>query len=169
MKSLGVGLYVRALPPTMTKFPISRFQLALTVASVFVLAQSAAAHSYRIGDLEIVHPAIVVPQPNSDCTCAHVTIINHGHETEYFLGAVIAIAQNARLLHVADHDHDISAPVAVAIAPGATLDLHRHEWCLFLSNIHTGLAADMGMYPASLMFRHAGSIDVEFMVDAAHP
>lgn len=127
------------------------------------------AHSYRIGDLEIVHPAIMVPQPESDCTCAHLTIINHGHETEYFLGAVIAIAQSAKLIHVADHDHDISVPSAVPIAPGATLDLHRHEWCLFLSNIHTGLQADMGMYPASLMFRHAGTIDVEFMVDAAHP
>ena len=169
MERVGVDPYVRALSPAMTKFPISHFHLALTVASMFMLAQPVAAHSYRIGDLEIVHPAIVVPQPNSNCTCAHVTIINHGHETEYFLGAVVAIAQEARLLHVADHDHDISAPAAVAIAPGATLDLHRHEWCLFLSNIHSGLEADMGMYPASLMFRHAGTIDVEFMVDAAHP
>jgi copper(I)-binding protein len=105
----------------MTKYPTFQFHLALMVASMFMLTQSVAAHSYRIGDLEIVHPAIMVPQANSNCTCAHVTIIN---------------------------------------------DLHRHEWCLFLSNIHTGLEADMGMYPASLLFRHAGTIEVEFMVDA---
>ena len=166
MEKVGVDLCVRALSFAMKKFPVFQFYFALTVASMFMLAQSATAHSYHFGGLEIVHPAIMVPQANSDCTCAHVTIINHGHETEYFLGAVIAVAQSARLIHVADHDHDISAPAAVPIAPGATLDLHHHEWCLFLSNIHTGLEADMGMYPASLMFRHAGTIDVEFMVDA---
>ena len=28
--------------------------------------------------------------------------------------------------------------------------------------------ADMGEYPARLMFRNAGAIDIEFMVDAPH-
>ena len=140
----------------------------ILIFSLFSAAE-ALAHGYHIGNLEIVHPAIMMPQVISNCTCAHVTIINHGSGTEYFLGADIPIASSTRLLYVANHNHDISAPAAVPIAPGATLDLHRHEWCLFLSNIHTGLEADMGMYPARLMFQHAGTIDVEFMVDAAHP
>jgi copper(I)-binding protein len=138
------------------------------LALMLFAASAAQAHSYRFGNLEIVHPAIMVPQANSDCTCAHVTIINHGAETEYFLGADIAVASNTKLLRVASHDQDISAPSEVAIAPGATLDLHRHEWCLFLSNISKSLEADMGAYPARLMFRHAGAIDIEFMVDAPH-
>lgn len=141
---------------------------AITIALVLFAAGPAQAHSYRIGNLEILHPAIMVPQANSDCTCAHVTITNHGSETEYFLGADIAIARDTRLLHVASKDHDISAPSEVAIAPGATLDLHRHEWCLFLSNIPKGLEPDVGAYPARLMFRHAGAIDIEFLVDAPH-
>jgi copper(I)-binding protein len=141
---------------------------ALSIALVLLAAGIAQAHSYRFGNLEIVHPAIMVPQANSDCTCAHVTIINHGSDTEYFLGADIAIARNTRLLRLASHDHNISAPPEVAIAPGATLDLHRHEWCLFLSNISKSLEADMGEYPARLTFRHAGAIDIEFMVDAPH-
>ena len=141
---------------------------AISIVLVLLAAGAAQAHSYRVGNLEIVHPAIMVPQANSDCTCVHVTIINHGSETEYFLGADIAIASNTRLLRVANHEHDISAPSEVAIAPGTTLDLHRHEWCLFLSDISKGLEADMGAYPARLMFRHAGAIDIEFMVDAPH-
>ena len=141
---------------------------AITIALVLFAAGAAQAHSYRIGNLEILHPAIMVPQANSDCTCAHVTITNHGSETEYFLGADIAIARNTRLLRVASHEHDISAPSEVAIAPGTTLDLHRHEWCLFLSDIPKGLEADVGAYPARLMFRHAGTIDIEFLVDAPH-
>jgi periplasmic copper chaperone A len=141
---------------------------AILFAVLLFVPDVARAHSYRIGQLEIVHPAIIVPDANSNCACAHVTIVNHGLETEYFLGADIAIAQDTRLLHVASYDHDINAPAAVPIPPGATLDLHRHEWCLFLSNIHTSLEADMGLYPAKLTFRNAGTIDVEFMVDADH-
>jgi copper(I)-binding protein len=141
---------------------------ALSFALTLFVTSAAQAHSYRVGNLEIVHPAIMVPQVKSDCTCAHVTIINHGSETEYFLGADIAIAGNTRLLHIASHDDDVSAPAAVPISPGATLNLRRHEWCLFLSNIHSGLEADMGMYPASLIFRRAGTIEVEFMVDPAY-
>ena len=143
-------------------------RMALSIVLLLLAAAAAQGHSYRFGNLEIVHPAIMVPQASSDCTCAHVTIINHGPETEYFLGADIDIASTTKLLHVASHDHDISAPSAVPIAPGAMLDLHRHEWCLFLSNISKSLEADMGVYPARLMFRHAGTIDVEFMVDADH-
>ena len=139
---------------------------AITIALLLFATGLAQAHSYRIGNLEIVHPAIMVPQENSDCTCAHVTIINHGSETEYFLGADIEVASNTKLLRVASHDQDISAPSAVAIAPGATLDLHRHEWCLFLSNVSKSLEPDVGAYPARLMFRNAGTIDVEFLVDA---
>jgi periplasmic copper chaperone A len=131
-------------------------------------ATAAHAHSYRVGNLEILHPAITVPQSSSDCTCAHVTIVNHGSKTEYFLGADIEIASNTKLLRIASHDHDFSPLSEVAKAPGATLDLHRHEWCLFLSDISKSLEADMGEYPAHLMFRNAGTINIEFMVDAPH-
>lgn len=141
---------------------------AISIVLVLLAAGAAQAHSYRIGNLEILHPAIMVPQANSDCTCAHVTITNHGSETEYFLGADIEVASDTKLLRVASHDQDISAPSEVAIAPGATLDLHRNEWCLFLSNISKSLEADVGAYPARLKFRHAGAIDIEFMVDAPH-
>lgn len=141
---------------------------AISIALMLLAAGAAQAHSYRIGNLEILHPAIMVPQANSDCTCAHVTITNHGSETEYFLGADIEVASNTKLLRVASRDQDFSALSEVAIAPGATLDLHRHEWCLFLSNISKSLEADVGEYPARLMFRHAGTIDIEFLVDAPH-
>ena len=141
---------------------------ALSIAFLLFGAIAAQAHSYRVGNLEIVHPTIMVPPVNSDCTCAHVTITNHGPETEYFLGADVAIARNTRLLHVANRDYDISAPLSVAIAPGATLNLHRPEWCLFLSDVPKGLEADVGTYSARLMFLHAGAIEIEFLVDAPH-
>ena len=71
---------------------------AIAIALMLLVTSVAQAHSYRIGNLEIVHPAIMVPQAKSDCTCAHMKIINHGSETEYFLGADIAIARSTILL-----------------------------------------------------------------------
>ena len=79
---------------------------AVSIALVLCGACMAQAHFYLVGDLEILHPAIMVPQANSDCTCAHVTITNHGPETEYFLGADIEVASNTRLLHVASHESE---------------------------------------------------------------
>jgi periplasmic copper chaperone A len=143
-------------------------RFAISMAMLFLAASEGRAHTYRIGDLEIAHPAIMAPQGNPECACAHVTIINHGSETEYFLGADIAIARSTRLIRVAGDGRAISAPSAVPIAAGVTLDLHRREWCLFLNGIAGGLEADIGAYPARLMFRHAGAIDIEFMVDADH-
>ena len=140
----------------------------VSIAFLLLSAIAAQAHSYRIGNLEIIHPAIMVPEANSDCTCTHVTITNHGPKTEYFLGAEIAMASTTRPLHVRSPHQDISAPSTVEIPPGTTLDLHRHEWCLFLSNVPKDLEPDIGAYPARLMFRHAGTIDIEFLVDAPH-
>jgi hypothetical protein len=84
------------------------------------------------------------------------------------LRTAITIARDTRLLHVTSHDCDIGAPSEVAIALGAKFDLHRHEWCLFLSNIPKSLEAGVGAYPARLMFRHTGIIDIEFLVDVPH-
>lgn len=61
--------------------------------------------------------------------------------------------------------HGVSEPSAVPIEPGKAIDLHRREWCLFLSNINQELEADIGAYAAHLMFHRAGIIDIEFVVD----
>ena len=96
---------------------------------------AALAHGYHAGSLEITHPAIMVPSPRSDCSCAHVKIINHGSQTEYFLGAAIAAASRTHLIEISTKGRGIETPMRVEIPPGKTLDLSRHHWCLFMSGI----------------------------------
>ena len=43
---------------------------AVSIAFVLFGATAAQAHSYLIGNLEIFHPAIMVPEANFYCTCA---------------------------------------------------------------------------------------------------
>jgi copper(I)-binding protein len=141
--------------------------LAALLAAELLVAGGISAHEYRFGELEIVHPAIMVPSPQADCTCAHVKIVNHGNQTEYFLGARINVAGHTALMQFADFGRETNLQTRVAIAPGGTLDLHRNSWCLFLSGLKSSLEADMGAYSGILRFERAGNVEIEFMVDEA--
>lgn len=143
-------------------------RLILAIITVILWAGSATAHGYKAGPLEITHPSIMVPSEKSDCSCAHVKIINHGTETEYFLGAEISAASRTHLIEVAAGGHGLKMPMRVEIQPGQTLDLSQHAWCLFMSGITISLEADMGAVPGHLLFEHQGKVDIEFMIDPAN-
>jgi periplasmic copper chaperone A len=134
---------------------------------VALSVNAALAHGYHAGSLEITHPAIMVPSANSDCSCAHVKIANHGTTTEFFLGAVISAASRTHLIEISTDGHGLTTPMRIAIPAGTTLDLSRHHWCLFMSGITTTLEADMGAVRGQLLFEHQGVVEIEFMIDAA--
>ena len=139
----------------------------LTALALMLSASSALAHGYRAGPLEIAHPTIMVPSPQSDCSCAHVKIVNHGSQPEYFLGAVISAAHRTHLIEITAGGRGLGMPMRVEIPPGKTLDLSRHQWCLFMSGITTPLEADFGAVAGQLLFERQGAVDIEFMIDAA--
>ena len=143
------------------------FAMRIAFAVILVLAVSspALAHEYRIGDLEIIHPAIMVPSAKSDCTCAHLKIVNHGVRSEYLLGAVISVANNTHLIEITGHG--LTMPQRVEIPPGEAIDLSHHAGCLFMSGIKARLEADFGAVPAQLHFEYQDTINIEFMVDDA--
>lgn len=125
------------------------------------------AHGYKFGPLEIVHPVVMVPNAHSDCSCAHMSITNHGTHTEYFLGASIAAASRTHLIKIDSRGGGVTMPVRVAIPPGGTLDLTRHQGCLFMSGITQALEADVGTVQGQLMFETEGKVDIEFMIAPA--
>lgn len=143
----------------------------MTIAAIVVagpLAPAiAAAHEYNAGPIEIVHPAIMAPVARAGCTCAHVKIVNHGNQTEYFLGARVVVAGRTELMQFAEFGREASLPTRVPIPPGATFDLHRHSWCLFMSGLKSSFEADMGAYSGLLLFERAGELEIELMVDDA--
>ena len=140
---------------------------ALAGLVITLSINAALAHGYHAGSLEIVHPAIMVPSPRSDCSCAHVKIINHGARSEYFLGATISAANRTHLIEISAKGNGIETPMRVEIPPGTALDLSRHHWCLFMSGITTALEADMGAITGQLLFEHQGKVEIEFMIDSS--
>ncbi len=140
-------------------------KLGFAVLVLMATSGGALAHGYRLGNLEIVHPSIMVPSATSDCSCAHVKITNHGKTAEYFLGAKIAAAARTHLIQISTTGQGLTTPMRVAIPAGATLDLARNQWCLFMSGITTHLEADMGSVAGQLLFERQGPVDIEFMID----
>jgi copper(I)-binding protein len=140
----------------------------LQLAPAFLVAVmwpgAAAAHGYRIGALEITHPAIVEPHPGMNCTCAYLRIRNLGTATEYFLGAHVAAGRDTMLLSVNQSRRNTGTEKKIAIAPGETIDL-RHGWCLFISGLTERLEADLNVIAGELLFESAGTIAIEFMID----
>jgi copper(I)-binding protein len=119
-----------------------------------------------VGDLEIVHPVIMVPSPHSDCSCAHVKIINLGSRPEYLLGAETYAAQRAHVIMVSA-TRDVTSPTRIEIPPGNTLNLHQHGWCLFMSGITKTLEADMMVVEGRFLFENQPSVTIAFMVTSA--
>jgi copper(I)-binding protein len=140
-------------------------RLASLAALLLLTAGAAFAHSYRVGVIEIIHPAIKVPDAGVDSTCANATIVNHGAEADYLVKAEIALAGLTQLVRLPDKMPPVSASTAIAITPGAGFNLYDHQWCILLSGVTASLEADAGLYPGLLVFRHGGPIAVEFMVD----
>jgi copper(I)-binding protein len=141
-------------------------RLLLGAGLASVAAHAALAHVYNVGDLEIHHPVIMVPTAQSDCSCAHVKIVNRGTKAVYFLGADIAVARRTHLIAVSTGGAGLSMPLRVEIGPGETLDLDHHHWCLFMSGITATLEANVGAIAGTLNFENQGPIAVEFVVDA---
>jgi copper(I)-binding protein len=127
----------------------------------------AQAHSVRVGNLEFVHPVIMVPRPGLDHTCAHVKIINYGDRVEYFRGVRLNVAGSVKLLMNSETGGVEILPIHLAILPGRTLDLRSPSYCIFLSGLRVSFEADIGAYPGELLFEQAGEIDADFMVDAS--
>jgi copper(I)-binding protein len=126
----------------------------------------AQAHSVRVGNLEFVHPVILVPQPGLDHTCAHVKIINHGDRVEYFRGVRLNVAGSVKLLMNFETGRVDISPIRLAILPGRMLDLRSPSYCIFLSGLGVSLDADIGFYPGTFLFERAGEIPADFMIDA---
>jgi copper(I)-binding protein len=148
-------------------FNMNFWLLGLLPLAIVGFVQSATAHGYRFGKLEILHPIIMVPSGSSDCTCAHVKIVNHGPDTEFFLGASITAASRTHLIELVANGDGIITPARVAIPPGGSLDLSQHHWCLFMSGITKTLEADVGVIKGQIHFETQGTVDIEFMIAPA--
>jgi copper(I)-binding protein len=141
----------------------------LLAAVTFALAPlDAWAHEFKAGDLEIGHPwsrATGQTRPG----VGYLTIHNTGTAPERLLGAESRIAEQVML-----HSNVIENGVAkmtpaegLEIPPGATVTLApKGEYHLMLMGLKQKLA-EGDTFPVTLIFAHAGRVEVTFVTAAA--
>jgi periplasmic copper chaperone A len=139
---------------------------SLLLAAAIAFGTAATAHEYRAGPLEISHPFI--PATASATAGGYFTIVNTGTEADSLVGIEAGFAKSA-MLHASSVDASGVARMthldALPIGPGETVTLEPGG----LHVMFMGLSAPLtegAMLPATLTFEHAGTVAVEFKVEA---
>ncbi|MET4104304.1 copper(I)-binding protein [Roseovarius sp. MBR-78] len=136
--------------------------------ALMLLATPAMAHDQMAGNLHIIHPSIPVPAGMAKSAAGYVTISNEGDTPEELVGARSTFAASTTL-HTTIFEDGIAKMrpvIGVPIAPGEAVNLEPGGMHVMFMGL-TGMVAEGDMIPATLIFRHAGEVAVEFMVDPA--
>lgn len=137
--------------------------------AIALAASSATAHEIQVGDLEIIHPAIPLPPPSAPTAAGYMAIANNGATPDRLIGVEVPVARSATV-----HRTEVSADGVARMLPLEAVDIPADDTVLFEQGaMHVmlmGLSAPLhegDMVPATLIFEHAGRVDIEFMVDPA--
>lgn len=138
--------------------------VALLVAPLF----PAAAHDYRFGAIEIVHPWARATASLARNGAVYLTLANQGAALDQLLGVATPRARKARL-----HSHIVAdgivkmRPVkAIEISPGEPVVLRPGGFHIMLMGLKAALEAGT-TFPLTLSFEKAGAIEVEVLVEKA--
>ncbi|GAA6195164.1 copper chaperone PCu(A)C [Pseudophaeobacter sp.] len=138
------------------------------ILALLLLAAPAVAHDQMTGDLHIIHPSIPAPNATAKSAAGYITISNEGETPEELLGVRSPFAASTTL-HTTIFEDGIAKMrplIGVPLAPGDVVNLEPGGMHVMFMGL-TGTAKEGDMIPATLIFRKAGEVEVEFMVDPA--
>jgi copper(I)-binding protein len=139
------------------------------VASLAALwAGAANAHDYKLGALEIDNPWSRAVPKGATVAAGYMTIKNTGTEPDRLIGGSTPVAGKFEI-HEMSMDKGVMRmrPVAggVEIKPGLTVELKPESFHIMLMNLKQPIEKGKP-FTASLTFEKAGTVDVEFAVEA---
>lgn len=136
----------------------------ILAASVLILAaNSALAHDYRAGDIEIGHPWTRATPPMAKVGGGYLELTNTGRVSDRILGGSSPVAGRVEIHNMEMTDGIMKmrpVPEGVEIPVGETVQLAPGGYHLMLLDLKQPIAAG-DMVQVTLEFEHAGTIDVE--------
>lgn len=140
----------------------------LTLAAALFLAAPAFAHETVVGGLEILHPHIPAPSPNAMAAIGFMAIANNGVEADSLIGISADFAEMSGL-----HETKIDANgvgsmqliAALEIPAGGTVVLEHGTYHFMFMGLK-GIPTEGHTVKATLIFEHAGPVEIEFMIEA---
>jgi copper(I)-binding protein len=146
---------------------MNRRTLLLIGATVALTPLAAQAHEFKVGNLTMHHPwarATAQTRPGA----GYVVIENHGAEADRLIAAETRIADHAELhTHIMENDVAKMVPVeAIDVPAGGKAELKPHGFHLMFMGLKQPLA-EGDTFPVTLVFEHAGRVEVTFVTAAA--
>ena len=136
--------------------------LALGIASV------ASAHGFKVGDIAIGHPWARETAPMARSAAGYLTLTNTGKVDERLLGGSTPAAAGFEL-----HESSMAGGVmrmrplagGIVIHPGETVKIAPGGIHIMMTGLKAPFAAGT-MVPATLRFARAGTVAIQFKVEA---
>lgn len=142
-----------------------------TLCAGLLLAAGVAAHSFKLGTLELGHPWSRAMPETSTTGAAYLSIKNTGKETDTLLSASTPRADKAEL-HVHLNDNGVmrmrELSAGVDIAAGSEVKFAPGSYHIMLMGLKQPLKAGEH-FPLTLKFAKAGTITVDVVVEKDAP
>lgn len=144
--------------------------MALVGAAAVLLALvlPTSAHEYKVGDLVIDHPWTRATPPGASVAAGYAKITNTGSEPDRLIGGRATGAQTVEV-HEMTMDNNVmkmrTMPDGLEIKPGETVELKPGSYHLMMLGLSGGYTEGERVQ-GSLTFEKAGSVEVEFAVEA---
>ena len=149
----------------MTRIRFAFAALALSAAAAF-------AHDYTAGDLYIHHPAAKATLPGQPVGGGFMTITNKGAEADRLVSISAPEVSDDVQLHEMAVENDVMTmrqlADGVALAAGETVELKPGGLHVMFMKIKHPFK-EGGSFKATLTFEKAGTLDVDFKIEAAKP
>lgn len=149
---------------------MSRLKTILTLAllAAAIGPGAALAHGYKLGDLAIGHPWARATPGGATIGGGYLSVTNTGAAPDRLTGATLSDADHVEI-HEMKMDGDVMRmrplPDGVEIKPGETVKLAPEGLHLMFVGLKAPLKAG-DMVAGQLTFEKAGTVAVEFKVDA---
>jgi copper(I)-binding protein len=146
-------------------------RVSVTLAALAVSATLALAHGYKVGNIEVGHPWAKATVPGQPVAGGFLKITNNGSEADRLVKVSSDVSDNIQL-----HDMKIEEGImkmgevagGIEVAPGATVELKPGALHVMFMGIKAPFKEGEAV-KATLTFEKAGTVDVEFKIDAAKP
>lgn len=128
----------------------------------------AAAHDFKVGELEIGHPWSREAPAGAKVAGGYLTVTNHGKDADRLIAVSSEISEKGEIHEMAVNDSVMTMrqlPDGLDVPAGEKVELKPGSYHLMFM----GLKAQPKKgekFAATLTFEKAGTVDVEFVVDA---
>lgn len=142
-----------------------------TLLALVFSATLALAHGYKLGNLEIKHPWAKATISGQPVAGGFMKITNNGTEPDRLLKITSGVSDMIQIHEMKVEDGIMKMgeiPGGLEIAPGATVELKPGALHVMFMGIKAPFKEGETV-KATLTFEKAGTIGVEFKVDAAKP